>query len=101
MRMCLQSAMDELRGKPSKDMAGWQWGKLHSIASGHPPGQVKPLNQLFHRGLFPVSGDSDTVCQMAFAPGKPHAVTSQTCPGRLPDGTGCVQYYKPMGRVYR
>lgn len=29
------------------------------------------------------------------------AYTSQTCPGRLPDGTGCLQCYKPKGRVYR
>jgi penicillin amidase len=37
---------------------------------------VKPLNRLFNRGPFPVSGDTDTVCQMAFAPGKPYAATS-------------------------
>jgi putative transposase len=29
------------------------------------------------------------------------AYTSQTCPGTLPDGTGCMQCYKPKGRVYR
>ena len=29
------------------------------------------------------------------------AYTSQTCPGTLPDGTGCLQCYKPKGRVYR
>ena len=29
------------------------------------------------------------------------ASTSQTCPGTLPDGTGCLQCYKPKGRVYR
>jgi putative transposase len=29
------------------------------------------------------------------------AYTSQTCPGTLPDGTGCLQCYKPRGRVYR
>ena len=28
------------------------------------------------------------------------AYTSQTCPGTLPDGTGCMQCYKPKGRVY-
>ena len=28
------------------------------------------------------------------------AYTSQTCPGTLPDGTGCMQCYKPRGRVY-
>ena len=29
------------------------------------------------------------------------AYTSQTCPGTLLDGTGCLQCYKPKGRVYR
>jgi putative transposase len=29
------------------------------------------------------------------------AYTSQTCPGILPDGTSCLQCYKPKGRVYR
>src|SRR5258708_28924875 len=29
------------------------------------------------------------------------AYTSQTCPGTLPDGTGCLHCYKPKGRVYR
>jgi putative transposase len=29
------------------------------------------------------------------------AYTSQTCPGILPDGTSCLQCYKPRGRIYR
>ena len=29
------------------------------------------------------------------------AYTSQTCPGTLPDGMGCLQCHKPRGRVYR
>jgi putative transposase len=29
------------------------------------------------------------------------AYTSQTCPGTLPDGAGCMQCYNPKGRVYR
>ncbi len=29
------------------------------------------------------------------------AYTSQTCPGILPDGSGCLHCYKPKGRVYR
>jgi putative transposase len=29
------------------------------------------------------------------------AYTSQTCPGTLPDGSGCLGCYKPKGRVYR
>jgi len=29
------------------------------------------------------------------------AYTSQTCPGTLPDGSGCLPCYKPKGRVYR
>ncbi len=76
MQVSLQGALDELRGKLGRNMAGWQWGKLHSITFGHPLGQVKPLNRIFNRGPFPVSGDTDTVCQMAFTPGKPYAATS-------------------------
>ncbi len=29
------------------------------------------------------------------------ASTSPTCPGTVPDGTGCLHCYKPTGRVYR
>jgi penicillin amidase len=39
---------------------------------------VKPLDRLFNRGPFPLSGDQDTVCQMAFAPGKPYKTTNWT-----------------------
>jgi penicillin amidase len=76
MQQSLRGALDELRSKLGKDMAGWQWGKLHSVTFSHPLGQVKALSRLFNRGPFPLSGDTDTVCQMAFAPGKPYAATS-------------------------
>ncbi len=76
MQHSLRGALDELRSKLGKEMAGWQWGKLHSVTFSHPLGQVKALSRLFNRGPFPLSGDTDTVCQMAFAPGKPYAATS-------------------------
>ncbi|HEY7349760.1 MAG TPA: penicillin acylase family protein [Ktedonobacterales bacterium] len=76
MQASFEGALDELRGKLGRQMAGWQWGRLHGITFGHPLGQVKPLHRLFNRGPFPVSGDTDTVCQMAFAPGKPYAASN-------------------------
>jgi penicillin amidase len=76
LAVALRGALDELRSKLGKDMAGWQWGKLHSVTFSHPLGQVKALSRIFNRGPFPLSGDTDTVCQMAFASAKPYAATS-------------------------
>ncbi len=76
LEQSLRGALDELRGKLGKNMAGWQWGRLHSVTFSHPLGQVKALSRLFNRGPFPLGGDTDTVCQMAFAPGKPYTATS-------------------------
>jgi penicillin amidase len=83
MEMALRGALDELREKLGRNMAAWQWGRLHTITFAHPLGQVKPLDRLFNRGPYPTGGDTDTVCQMAFAPGKPYAATSWSPSVRL------------------
>jgi len=66
----LAEAVAFLRGELGPDTAGWRWGRLHQIGFPHALGLQPPLDRVFDRGPFPVGGDTDTVCQMAAAPGE-------------------------------
>jgi penicillin amidase len=74
----LREAIDELKRVLGPDVTQWTWGRLHSVIFAHPMGQVKPLNRLFNRGPYPLGGDTDTVWQAAFIPGRPYGPESFT-----------------------
>ena len=59
-----------LRRELGPDPAGWRWGRLHQLGFPHALGLQPPLDRVFDRGPYPVGGDTDTVCQMAAAPGE-------------------------------
>ncbi|MCH2021088.1 MAG: penicillin acylase family protein [Saprospiraceae bacterium] len=52
------------------DFNSWKWGKLHKIKSKHALGVKKPLDEIFDIGNVAIGGDTDTLCQVAFLPGK-------------------------------
>jgi penicillin amidase len=57
------------------DPAGWQWGRLHTIAFSHPIGLAAPLlDRLLRlsRGPIPLGGDADTVPQAGVDPWHPY-----------------------------
>lgn len=72
----LAGAAQWLRQTLGDDPAGWQWGKLHQVTLPHPLGVRPPLDKIFNLGPHPIGGDTDTVCQTAFMPGKPYAANA-------------------------
>ena len=66
---CLAAAVVFLRRELGPDPAAWGWGRLHQVGFPHALGLQPPLDRVFDRGPYPVGGDTDTVCQMAAAPG--------------------------------
>lgn len=60
LALSLNQALDELAGKMGSDMAGWQWGKLHTATFAHPLGSVQPLNLVFNSGPYATPGDGFT-----------------------------------------
>ena len=65
----LTRAVTELEKRLGPDTAKWQWGKLHQIRFPHALASKKLLDGIFSQGPFPVGGDSDTINQVAIAPG--------------------------------
>lgn len=68
----LAGAVAFLRRELGADPAGWRWGRFHQLVFPHALGLQPPLDRVFDRGPYPVGGDTDTVCQMAMAPGDPY-----------------------------
>jgi penicillin amidase len=62
----LNQALDEITGRLGSDMAGWQWGKLHTATFAHPLGSVQPLNLIFNSGPHGTPGDGFTPDNNAF-----------------------------------
>ncbi|MDC0231209.1 penicillin acylase family protein [Aureispira] len=52
------------------DYNSWKWGALHKLVSKHALGVKKPLDEIFDVGNRSIGGDTDTLCQVAFLPGK-------------------------------
>jgi penicillin amidase len=70
----LTGAVEELQEKLGKNVAQWQYGRIHHMTYNHPLGTIKLLNRLFNRGPFPVGGDIDTVNMGATMPNDPQVV---------------------------
>lgn len=67
LREAFIRALNFLSEKYGQDLAGWEWGKLHTLTYKHPMGAVKPLDRFFNRGAFPLPGDGTTVWQTGHA----------------------------------
>ncbi|MCH2045144.1 MAG: penicillin acylase family protein [Saprospiraceae bacterium] len=52
------------------NIQAWKWGELHQLTYSHILSQQKPLDEVFNVGSFPISGDTDTLCQTAFLGGE-------------------------------
>ena len=64
----LEEAVAWLRETLGPGMDGWRWGRIHGAIFAHPLGVQPPLDRVFNRGPYPVGGDNDTVCQVAYLP---------------------------------
>ena len=69
IRHGLSRTADELTKQLGPDPQNWQWGRLHQISFHHTLGSRRLLAQVFSQGPYPIGGDSDTVQQVAIAPG--------------------------------
>lgn len=52
------------------DMKTWKWGALHQMTTQHALGIKEPLDEWFNGKTVAVGGDADTVCTIAYVPGK-------------------------------
>jgi penicillin amidase len=59
----------ELKKHLGPDPQKWRWGRFHQISFQHTLGSQRLLDQIFSQGPYPIGGDSDTVLQVAIAPG--------------------------------
>jgi penicillin amidase len=72
-----KDAMQELRGKLGNDVAGWSWGRLHTITFENQTlgtSGVGLIEQLFNRGPFPVGGGASIVDATSWTVGEGYAV---------------------------
>ncbi|MHC8413641.1 penicillin acylase family protein [Pseudomonas sp. Hz4] len=56
VKVAWQASIAHLKTTLGTDFAQWQWGKAHTLTHGHPLGQQKPLDRLFHVGPFAAPG---------------------------------------------
>jgi penicillin amidase len=62
IRQSLVDALNELEGKIGKDMAMWQWGKIHKVKFRHMFSDVSGLlDKLINVGPYDIGGDGTTV----------------------------------------
>ena len=71
LALALSDAIGYLREAVGKDVAQWQWGKIHLAAFNHTLGEKKPLDRIFNRGPYPYGGDGNTVCAAGYVPKLP------------------------------
>jgi penicillin amidase len=62
IRKSLVDALTSLEEKLGKDIACWQWMKLHSVTFKHPFSSGSPmLESILNIGPFPIGGDGTTI----------------------------------------
>ncbi|WP_344977542.1 penicillin acylase family protein [Streptosporangium fragile] len=64
LRRAMAAAYDELSARLGPDVRSWRWGDLHSLRLTHQTlgtSGIAPVEWLFNRGPFPVSGNDDAV----------------------------------------
>lgn len=71
VRRSFTDAVAWLSESLGRDVAEWQWGKLHQTSLAHQPlgaGGIAPLDWIFNAGRFPLAGDMTTVNAMSGDP---------------------------------
>ena len=68
----LKQTIEWLRATLGPDTSSWQWGRLHTVTFPHTLAAQKPLDVVFNRGPYPIGGDTDTLCQIAYQPDDPY-----------------------------
>ena len=59
-------AIDHLEYQLGKDIAQWQWQKVHTVEFFHILGRKKPLNLIFNVGPFPIAGSNEVINNQLF-----------------------------------
>ncbi len=70
----LRQAVDQLEDTFGADMAGWTWGRLHTLTFAHTFSKRKPLNHIFNLGPYPVPGNHLTINKKQYDYTKPFNV---------------------------
>jgi penicillin amidase len=77
MTRSFKDAMQELRGVLGNNLAGWSWGRLHTITFENQTlgtSGVGLIEQLFNRGPFPVGGGASIVDATSWTAGESYTV---------------------------
>ncbi len=61
LRLALERTIKFLRKEQGLEMSTWSWGFHHKLTFQHALGRIKPLDEIFNRGPYPVGGDHNTV----------------------------------------
>lgn len=62
IRKSLADALTFLEKNYGKDIALWQWGRIHNVVFEHPlSGAFKPMDKLINIGPFEIGGDGTTI----------------------------------------
>jgi penicillin G amidase len=75
----MTNARKEITSLMARDTDQWQWGKLHTVRLQNPTlgkSGIKPIENLFNRGGYQVSGGPAAVNAMAFDDRQGYAVTA-------------------------
>ena len=79
LEVAAQQAYDELSAAQGTDQSKWNWGKLHAITLTHGTfgsSGIAPLEWLFNRGPYEVSGGSGVVNATGWALDEGYATTN-------------------------
>ncbi|MCY3413859.1 MAG: penicillin acylase family protein [Candidatus Heimdallarchaeota archaeon] len=76
LRDSFNRAYEWLRKNMGLNPDKWTWGKIHSIEFPHSMSIQPPMDVVFNKGPFPIGGDTDTACQMAYFPEQPFMAKS-------------------------
>ncbi len=63
----MNDALDELARACGADMAGWSWGRVHTVTLRHPMGEAAPLDRLFNVGPYATGGNNTTINNAEFS----------------------------------
>ena len=101
LRKVWRTAIGHLQTTLGKDIAGWTWGKAHTLTHVHPLGRQPPLDKVFNVGPFGVPGGRETPNNLSGTIGPaPWAVTMGPSTRRVIDFAhpGAARGGNPVGQ---